>query len=135
MSEENVETVRATVDAWNRGDWDGALAHTSPDFVLDNSTAIGEWRGVHRGADQVRRMWQTFTDPWESVRVEISEFIEADEQVVLTRMTSRFVGRDGIELPGPVRSGWLWTFRDGALVKLVIYNDLDDALEAAGLSE
>ncbi len=135
MSQENVEIVRATIEAWNRGDWEGALAYTHPDFVLDNSTAIGEWRGVHRGADQVRRMWQTFTDPWERVRIEISEVIEADEPVVLTRMTSRFVGRDGIELPGPVRSGWLWTFRNGALVKLVIYNDLNEALEAAGLRE
>ena len=133
MSRKGVEMVRATMEAWNRGDWDGALAHTSPDFVLDNSRALGEWRGVHRGADQVRQMWQTFTEPWENVRIEVSEFIEVDEHLVLTRMKAQFVGRDGIELPGPVRSGWLWTVRDGALVKLVVYNDLDEALEAAGL--
>jgi ketosteroid isomerase-like protein len=135
MSKENVEKVRAAVDAWNRGDWDETLKDAAPDFVLDNSTALGEWRGVHHGADQVRRMWEEFTEPWESVQIEVSEVIEAREDFVLTRMTSRFLGRDAIELPGPVRSGWIWTFRKGALVHLAVYNDLDDALETAGLSE
>jgi len=135
MSQENVEKVRAAMEAWNRGDWEGALEDTAPEFVVDNSTSLGEWRGVHRGADQVKRMWQKFTEPWESVNIEIDEFIEAGEDVVVTRQTARFVGRDGIELPGPVRSGWLWTFRDGAAIRVVVYNDLEDALEAAGLSE
>jgi ketosteroid isomerase-like protein len=135
MSEENVEVVRAAIDAWNRDDWDEALKDASRDFVLDNSTALGEWRGVHRGVDEIRQMWQVFTEPWESVRMEIKEFIEANENVVVTRQSAHFVGREGIELPGPVRSGWVWTFRDGTLVHLAVYNDLDDALEAAGLKE
>ena len=65
----------------------------------------------------------------------MSEFIEADDGVVVTRQKARFVGRDGIELPGPTRSGWLWKIRDGKLAYLAVYIDLDDALEAAGLSE
>jgi ketosteroid isomerase-like protein len=135
MSEENVEIVRAAMEAWNRGDWDAVLKDMAPDFVLDNSTALGEWRGVHEGADQVKGMWQKFTEPWESVRIEISEFIDVGDHVVLTRQKAHFVGRGGIEVPGPVRSGWLWTIRDGALVHLAVYADLDDALEAAGLPE
>jgi ketosteroid isomerase-like protein len=135
MSQENVEKVRAAIEAWNRGDWEEALKDAAPDFVVDNSTNFGEWRGVHRGPEQVKRMWQKFTEPWESVHIEIDEIIEAGEGVLLTRQTARFVGRDGIELPGPVRSGWLWTFRDGAAVRLDAFNNLDEALEAAGLSE
>lgn len=135
MREENVEAIRAAMEAWNRGDWEEALKDAAPDFVVDNSMNLGEWRGVHRGTDQVQRMWQKFTEPWESVHIEIDEFIDAGEGVVLTRQTARFVGRDGIELPGPARSGWLWTFRDGAAVRLVAYNNFDEALEAAGSSE
>jgi hypothetical protein len=92
----------------------------------------GEWRGVHRGSEQVKRAWQTLTEPWRSVHIEISEFIEADEGVIVTRQTGRFVGREGIELPGPTRSGWLWKIRDGKLLYVATYNDLDEALEAAG---
>ncbi len=135
MSRENVELIRAAMDAWNRGAWDEALRDAAPDFVLDNSMNKGEWRGVHRGPDQVKRAWQTFTEPWQSVRIDISEFIEAGEGVIVTRQTGHFVGRDGIELPGPARSGWLWKVRDGKLLYVATYNDLDEALEAAGVSE
>lgn len=127
--------IRAAIEAWNRGAWDEALKDAAPGFELDNSSNAGEWRGVHRGPDQAKRMWEAFLEPWESIRIEVSEFIEADEGVVVTRQKAHFVGRDGIELPGPTRSGWLWTIRDGKLAHLAIYNDLDEALEAAGLSE
>ena len=135
MSQENVEMIRAAMEAWNRGDWDEALKDAAPDFVLDNSSSAGEWRGVHKGAEQAKRMWEAFLDPWQGVRVEVSELIEADEGVVVTRQKANFVGRDGIELPGPTRLGWLWTIRDGKLASVATYNDLDDALEAAGLRE
>jgi ketosteroid isomerase-like protein len=135
MSEENVEKVRATLKAWSRGDWDAALKDTAPDVVVDNSTAIGEWRGVHRGHDAIRRMWERATEPWEKVEIEVKEVIEARDDLVVTSNRGRFVGRDGIELPGPTRSGWVWQFRDGQILHVAIYNNLDDALEAAGLRE
>jgi ketosteroid isomerase-like protein len=135
MSKENVEIVRAAMDAWNRGDWDETLQHGAPDIVLDNSMNAGEWRGVHQGPDQVKRAFQMLTEAWQSVHIEVSEFIEADEGVLVTRQKARFVGRDGIELPGPTRSGWLWKLRAGKIVFVATYNDLDEALEAAGLRE
>ena len=135
MSEENVEMIRAAMEAWNRRDWDEALKDAAPDFVLDNSMNAGERRGVHRGPDEVKRSWGMLTEAWQSVRIEVIEFIEAKEGVVVTRQKAHFVGRDGIELPGPIRSGWLWTIRDGKLAYLTTYNDVDEALEAAGLSE
>ena len=135
MSEENVEMIRAAMEAWNRRDWDEALKDAAPDFVLDNSMNAGEWRGVHRGPDEVKRSWGMFTEAWQSVRIEVVEFIEAKEGVVVTRQKAHFVGRDGIELPGPTRSGWLWTIRDGKLAYVATYNDLAEALEAAGLSQ
>jgi len=135
MPQEDVEMIRAAMEAWNRADWDEALKDAAPGFEVDNSSSAGEWRGVHKGRDQAKRMWEAFLEPWESVRIEVSEFIEANEGVVVTRQKAHFVGRDGIELPGPTRSGWVWTIRDGKLAYLVIYNDLDEAFEAAGLSE
>ena len=135
MSNENVEMIRAAMEAWNRGDWDEALRDTAPDFILDNSMNSGDWRGIHRGPDEAKRAWERLTEAWESVRIEVSEFIEGDGGAVVTRQKAHFVGRDGIELPGPRRSGWLWSTRDGKIVHLTTYNDLDEALKAAGLSE
>ena len=135
MSEENLEKIRAWLNAWSRGDWDAALKDAAPDVVIDNSTAIGEWRGVHHGAGEIKRMWRLLTEPWEGVEIELADVIESRSDRVVTSTQARFYGRDGIELPGPARSGWIWEFRDGLLVRLTVFNDLGDALEAAGLSE
>jgi ketosteroid isomerase-like protein len=132
MSQRNVEIVRASMDAWNRGDWDAALAAVAPDIVIDASGNAGEWRGVHRGKQQLERLWEAFVEPWESVRVEIEECIDAGEHVV-TRQSGRFLGRDGIEVQA--KTGWCWTFRDGLVTHLLAANDFEEALEAAGIGE
>jgi ketosteroid isomerase-like protein len=131
MSQENVETVLAAMDAWNRGDWDEALKDAAPDVEWDASTNSGEWRGVHRGHDQVRQLWRSFLEPWESLRIEIDEVIDAGDHVV-TCQTGHLRGRDGIEVT--TRTSWVWTFRDGVVTHVEAFNERE-ALDAAGLSE
>ena len=131
MSQENLEIVRAAMDAWNRGDWDEALKDAAPDFELDASSNIGEWRGVHRGHEQVRQVWRS-VELWESVRIEFDEVIDAGDRAV-TCQTGRFRGRDGIEVT--TRTSFVWTFRDGVIAHVEALNEQAEALEAAGLSE
>ena len=82
MSEENVELVRAGIDAYNRRDLDAILQHMASDFVFDRSRSISLNRGVLT-LDEFRRwmeeMWATF----EVQRFEADEFIEAGESVVV----------------------------------------------------
>jgi ketosteroid isomerase-like protein len=133
MSEENIEIVRAFIDALNRGDWDAAVEDFAPDIELDATRALGEWRGVHTGGDQAIRAWERFVEPWESVNSEVEELIDAGDQVV-SRLSGTLTGRDEIELK--TRNSWLWRFRDGKVTRLVIgYETTQEALEAAGLSE
>jgi ketosteroid isomerase-like protein len=129
MSEENLGIISTAMDAWNRGDWDEALKDVAPDVEFDASSNRGEWRGAHRGRDELKQIWEEFTEPWESVRIEIDEFIDAGEHVV-TRQTGWFLGRNGIQTE--THTGWCWTFRDGVVTRLLASNDLDDALEPPG---
>ena len=46
MSQENVEIVKAAIDAYNRGDWDAWLQHMAPGFESDMSRAVGPVSGV-----------------------------------------------------------------------------------------
>jgi ketosteroid isomerase-like protein len=131
MSEENVELVRAAIDALNRGEWESVVEDAAPDFRLDMSRSIGLLRGVY-GRDQVMGWVQEFTGSWESLRVEPHEFIEAGEQVIVP-WTAHFVGRDGVEVQARVT--WSWTARDGAIERLCLFQERQEALEAAGLSE
>jgi ketosteroid isomerase-like protein len=131
MSQQNVEIVRATIDAWNRGDWDATLKDATPSFEFDFSRAMGPGRGVYR-LDQLGEYFRQFTEAWESLRLEADEIIEAGEQVV-TPNTLYARGRDGIELQA--HSAWVWTIRDGKVAHLCFYQGRQEALEAVGLSE
>src|SRR5436190_21370548 len=96
MSQENVEIVRAALNAFNRRDWDALLEHAAPSFEYDLSRAVGPWRGVYtRG--QVLSVVSDLVENWEWTQVEPNELIEAGDHVVVP-WTMRGVGRDGIEL-------------------------------------
>ena len=132
MSKQNVEIVRATIEAVNRGDLYAALGHTAPGFVWDNSAAMGEWRGVYRSPEEIRRAWAEAGDLWESIRFEIDELIPAGDHVVVPH-TTHVRGRDGIEVKA--RTTWLFTLREGEIEWMCLYQDRREALEAAGLRE
>ena len=131
MSQENVEIVKATVQALNRGDWDAVFHDAAPSFEIDVSRSVGPWRGVY-GLDQFRRLLDEFTRSWESMRFEPHEFIEAGDLVVM-HSTMHVRGRDGIAVSATGAS--VWTIRDGVMERFVLYQDRQEALEAVGLSE
>jgi ketosteroid isomerase-like protein len=131
MSQENVEIVEAAIDAANRQDWDAMFQDMAPGFELDMSRAVGPVSGV-LSLDQLRRALEDFAGYWESLRIEPHEFIEAGDLVVVPN-TGHLRGRDGIEVS--VTVAWVWTIRDGAIERMVMYQSRQDALEALGLSE
>ena len=133
MSEENVEVVRAAIEAWSRGDWDAVFKDAAPEIEFDSTRNLGEWRGVHTGRDEAIRSWERFAEPWESAHFEVDEAIDAGDHVV-TRITATLTGRDGIEVTA--RNSWLWTLRDGHIKHVISgFETTEEALQAAGLSE
>jgi ketosteroid isomerase-like protein len=129
MSQENVEIVRTALDAYNRGDLEAMLKYAAPDCELDWSRSIGPQRGVY-AVDQIPQF--NLGETFESVRTEPEELIDAGDHVV-TPMVGYFRGRDGIEVTA--RFTYLWTFRGGTVVRVTLYQERQDALEAAGLRE
>jgi ketosteroid isomerase-like protein len=131
MSQENVEIVRAAIDAFNRGDLDAMFQDMAPGFELDMSRAVGPVPG-HLRLDQARRNLVEFAESWESLRIEPHEFIETGDLVVVPH-TLHVKGREGIEVVS--RPTFVWTIRDGAIERVSMYQERQDALEAVGLSE
>jgi ketosteroid isomerase-like protein len=133
MSRENVDILRAAHDAFNRGDVDIAFGDFAPGFEFDMSRAIGVniTQDVY-DLDQFRRLLAEFVGSWESFQLGVDEYIDAGEHVV-TPFINRAAGRDGIELEG--RGAWLWTLRDGLIVRACLYQELDEALEDAGMRQ
>jgi ketosteroid isomerase-like protein len=122
--------VRAVVDAINRREWDHAFAYLTPDFEYDLSRTDSPLRGVYRGLEEVRRVAVEFWEPWTSVRYDIHELIPVGDRIVMP-CTTHFEGRQGIAVEGTAT--WLWTVRDGALTRLALYQELDEAFAAAGV--
>jgi ketosteroid isomerase-like protein len=131
MSQENVEVVRAVIDAFNRRDLEAWQALSHPDVETDWSASNGLEAGIYRGREETDRFWRTF-ETFESVTTEPERFIEAGDFVVVPN-TARFQGRDGIETVA--RSTVVYELHGGRVARVVLYQDTAEALEAAGLSE
>jgi ketosteroid isomerase-like protein len=132
MSQENVEIVRAAIDAVNRGEWDAVFKDAAPSFEWDNSRAMNpDTQGVF-GVDEALRVFKPASQLFESLWVEIDEVIEVGDHVVVPH-TFHARGRDGIE--AQARSTWVFTVRNGKLERGCLYQDHAEALEALGLSE
>jgi ketosteroid isomerase-like protein len=134
MSAENVEIVKAVGGAINRGDWDAVFQDVAPDAEFDWSRSLGPYRGVYGPAQIRRRLVDEFSGTFESIRIEEMDFLDAGEHVLAPFVFS-LKGRDGIEITA--RGSWVWTIRDGMVVRVCLYQDdqHQEALEAAGLEE
>ena len=130
MSAENVQLIRKLVEALNDRDLDALVEHIEPDAELHPLRAQLEGK-VYRGLDGVREMLADFDQDWEYVQVDAEEFRDADDEVVvLGRLHGR--GRaSGVELDVPM--GFVWTLRDGKVVRAKTFSEQADALRAAGL--
>jgi ketosteroid isomerase-like protein len=130
VSAENVQLIRKLVAALNDRDLDALVEHIEPDAELYPLRAQLEGK-VYRGLDGVREMLADFDQDWEYVQVDAEEFRDAgDEVVVLGRLRGR--GRaSGVELDVPM--GFVWTLRDGKVVRAKSFSEQADALLAAGL--
>jgi ketosteroid isomerase-like protein len=131
MSQENVEIVRRIYDGWSRGDFSAGTNLMAPDFEWQQHDEAVE-PGSHRGASiggAIRKIFEVYDD----FRVEPEEYVDAGDQVVVIAR-NRATGRgSGVELDQ--RFAFVWTVQQGKLVRLQVFEDRRDALEAAGLQE
>jgi ketosteroid isomerase-like protein len=133
MSQENVEVVRASNEAWNRGDMDALRELYDPNAMC--VTGLDGWPEAFEpviGREAVMGWFEQLRDTWDADSVEtISDFIDGCDRVVV-RMIWRGVGH------GP-ESAMEWTaaytVRKGRIFLLEFFWDHAEALEALGLSD
>jgi ketosteroid isomerase-like protein len=145
MSRENVQLVRAAVEAYQRPEMIALLASGELDFDLFDpeiewdasqlEDMIPDLAGVYRGHEGVRTYWRRWFEAWRDLQFEVQDVRDAGDEVVALISNQRQWGRHtGIctELPP-----WamVFTFRDGKLVRWRTFPDHESALEAVGLSD
>jgi ketosteroid isomerase-like protein len=131
MSQENVEIVQRQSRAFNRGDLEEVFALTDPDFEWwDRADDPGA--GVHRGRVGVMEMLAEVAQSIVELRIEPQEFIDAGDFVVVP---VRVVGRGGASgAPFEEHEVQVFQLRDGKIVELREYREMEEALRAVGLA-
>ena len=132
-----MEVVRVLFEAFSRGGTDEVLALAEP--YLDPEV---EWLQppedvegdvTHRGLDEVRRFFEQWFEAFSDFAVEPDGVRDAGEMVVaLVHEHGR--GRT-TELEVDWRVAYVFSFRDGKVVRLERFWDRAAALKAAGLEE
>jgi ketosteroid isomerase-like protein len=142
VSQENVEIVRALLpnaemdlvslmrdDALWEATREGVAPFVHPEFEIIG-TVIGTER-AYAGIDGFREFLLDWLAPWEAFRSEVQQTIVEGEQVVT--ILRQFARRDGDDLEAS--AAWVWTIKDGMVVRIIGYADPSEALKAVGLEE
>ena len=132
MSQENVERMRATIEAFNTREVDSLKALLSADAVITPVRSAVDGT-VYRGADAAAEYCAAVEDSWSHLRWEIED-VRADANWVLALGHIRGGGRDtGAQIDAS--GGWLAHFREGRIVEFQTFSDRAEALKAVGLEE
>jgi len=133
MSEENVETLRQLLRAWNEGDLEGFLSFFHRDCEVIFLPQVPE-PGPFHGRDELRGWAEGFLQAWDSADAELAEVVAQDERGLVAK--ARLAGRGtGSGLPMDLTWFALYEFQNGEIIRWCNFNERGEALEAARLSE
>jgi ketosteroid isomerase-like protein len=132
MSAENVEVVRRGFEYFEEN-LDFLPELNDPEFVWDMSNFRG-WpeQKLYPGIDGAREFMRDWLDAWNDWSIEVESLSDAGDKVVAIvrqRGTSKTTG-----LPVDMTFAQVFTVRDGKQVRMEMYAEPSEGLEAAGLS-
>jgi ketosteroid isomerase-like protein len=136
MSEENIESIKRLVEAWNTDDLDAYLAELDAEIEWHPSIEPGlEGRTtVFRGHDDVRRAWREYRgEAWERLTPRPQEFRDLGDSALVLGQMDLTARATGIEFSQEI--GQLVEFRAGKIIRVHDFLTHAEALQAAGLSE
>jgi ketosteroid isomerase-like protein len=125
-----LRSVRKVYDAFNRGDFDAAVAEMHPEIEWERAEQAPDTTPL-KGADAIRA-WM-MPDVFEEQHVTLEEVVESGDKVfvqILARVKAR---GSGIEISD--RAFHVWTIRDGKAARFEFFQDRTEALAAAGLDD
>jgi ketosteroid isomerase-like protein len=130
MSQANVEIVRRSNEAFERGDISAAMRAVDPDLVTHRVYPDGRtFHGREGFLDAVTDWVESFAE----YGFTAEQYRDADDRVLVRFRQWGRGETSAVAVEGPV---WvLYTLAEGKITHLGIYNDEAQAVEAAGLPE
>ena len=129
MSQENVEIVRGTYDAFEARDLPAFLSYMDPE--VEYRSLVLEVEGVYHGHEGVRSWWESVLAVFPDWRPKVEEARDLGDRVLVrVRAEGRGTGS------GVAQERYIWQVadvRDGRLRSSAFFRTEQEAREAAGL--
>ena len=133
MSQENVNLVRETFEAFLSGDQEKTAKLLDPEVEFRGTIGgLQEGQVAHGQAEIDETFEAEDLEAWEERRLEPEEFLDAGDEVVVLLHEYRRGKGSGVELES--KTAVVITVSGGRVVRIQGYMDRAAALEAAGLS-
>ena len=129
MSQENLELIRAGFAAHNRGDLDALVEVYDPDVVFETLLL-----GTHRGNEAIRLIYEENQKTLSGYDVVPVELIDSEDQVVAVAEVKGVGPVSEIAMDGD-QFAFLFTIKNGRVVREQAFRNRDEAVAAAGLAE
>ena len=137
MSQENLDLIHEMHEAFLRRDAETANQLLADDIEWDTTRiaeTVPDLAGVYRGAEQSRDLWRAWLSPWRKLEMEYELRDSGDDVVSLIREQRQWGRYSGV-VTDIQPYAWVYTLREGKVVRGCWYPDHRSGLAAIGLAE
>ena len=128
---QNTEIIRRIYERWAEGDFAAGPEHFDSNLVFVMRPEFPD-SGTYLGPEQVAEYMRVFLEPWEWIKIEATEIIEAGDSVVVA-LTQRGLGiASGAETE--FRYIHVWSFRGPTIIRFETFRTREEAHAAVGLA-
>jgi ketosteroid isomerase-like protein len=121
------KSMRRTMVAFSRGDFDTQMSFYAPDAVLDMSA---RGLGIFEGRAAIRGFWEDYHRSFDDLRFELEEALDLGNGVIfaVVRQGGR-PARSGARVQ--MREAWVSVWDGDVFIRGSSYDDIDEARAAA----
>ncbi len=130
MSEQNLELIREGFAAHNRGDLDALTQVYDEDVVFETLLL-----GTHRGNEAIRLIYEENQRTLAGYTVDPVELIDAGDKVVAVAQVNGVGPASRIAMEDRDQFAFLFTIKNGRVVREQAFRNRQEAVEAAELGD